>query len=162
MTIPGETAIHPSDARWMRRAHRLAGLAGRLGEVPVAAIVVDARSDRVLAAGFNRPIGSLDPTAHAEIVAIRRACARVGNYRLPGTTLYVTLEPCAMCAGALIHARIARLVYACAEPRSGAVHSRICLLAPGLHNHTVAITTGVMAQACGEQLRAFFRERRCN
>lgn len=144
----------------MRRALRLAERAARLGEVPVAAILVNPWSGSVLAAGFNCPIQSLDPTAHAEIITLRRAGRRAGNYRLPGTTLYVTLEPCAMCAGALVHARIQRLVYAASEPRSGAVHSCLQLLAPGLHNHDVDVTAGVLADDSSERLRAFFQARR--
>lgn len=146
------------DLYWMRRALELAGRAEALGEVPVGAVVV--HGEELLAEGWNHPIQAVDPTAHAEIHAMRRAASRIGNYRLTGTTLYVTLEPCAMCVGALVHARVARLVYGAREPRTGAVHSRMQLLEPGLHNHLVQITGGVLAEESAERLRSFFRQRR--
>ena len=118
------------------------------------------RHGEELSGGWNRPIASSDPTAHAEVDAIRTAAARLGNYRLADTTLYVTLEPCVMCVGALVHSRVGRLVYGAAEPKTGAVESRFRLLAPGLHNHTPEVTGGVLAEECGELLRGFFRERR--
>nr|WP_123400914.1 tRNA adenosine(34) deaminase TadA [Inmirania thermothiophila] len=142
----------------MRHALGLAARAAAAGEVPVGAVVV--RDGELLGEGWNRPIGACDPTAHAEIVALREAAARAGNYRLPGATLYATLEPCPMCAGAMVHARIARLVYGAADPRSGAAGSRLDLSAhPGL-NHRFAVRGGVLGEACAELLRAFFRARR--
>ncbi|MCZ6888724.1 MAG: tRNA adenosine(34) deaminase TadA [Gammaproteobacteria bacterium] len=147
-----------NDERWMRRAIELAAHARDAGEVPVGALLV--RGDEVLGEGFNQPISSVDPTAHAEIVALRVAAAQAHNYRLPGSTLYVTVEPCAMCAGALIHARVAHLVYGAAEPRSGAVTSVMQVLDPGKLNHEVAVTCGVMAEECAELLRAFFKAKR--
>ena len=151
-----------NDERWMRRAIELAAYARDAGEVPVGALLVrgDLRGEEVLGEGFNQPISSVDPTAHAEIVALRVAAAQARNYRLPGATLYVTVEPCAMCAGALIHARVARLVYGAAEPRSGAVTSVMQVLDPGRLNHEVAVTCGVMAEECAELLRAFFKAKR--
>jgi tRNA(adenine34) deaminase len=142
----------------MARALRLAERGGRAGEVPVAALLV--RDGTLLAAGCNAPLARCDPTAHAELIAVRRAAQALGNYRLLGTTLYVTLEPCVMCVGALVHARIARLVYAAPEPRTGAVESRWRLLEQGLHNHQVRYTPGVLAEPAAALLRAFFRVRR--
>ncbi|MCC5858063.1 MAG: tRNA adenosine(34) deaminase TadA [Ectothiorhodospiraceae bacterium] len=146
------------DQRWMSEALELARLAAEAGEVPVGAVLV--QDDQVLARGWNRPIGSSDPTSHAEIHALREGARRLGNYRLPGTTLYVTLEPCVMCVGALVHARVERLVYAAPEPKTGAVESRFNLLDAGLHNHQVQVTGGVMAAESAELLRVFFRARR--
>ena len=127
-------------------------------EVPVGAVLV--LENAVVGEGWNQPIGRHDPTAHAEVIALRAAGARLDNYRLPCATLYVTLEPCLMCVGAIIHARIARLVYGATDPKGGAVCS-LCrgLELPGL-NHRVEVTGGVMADACGEALRRFFRARR--
>ncbi|WP_093429260.1 tRNA adenosine(34) deaminase TadA [Thiohalospira halophila] len=142
----------------MERALALADAAEAAGEVPVGALVV--RDGEVLGEGTNAPVGSSDPTAHAEINALRAAAAAVGNYRLPGATLYVTLEPCLMCAGALVHARIAELVYAATDPRAGATGSMVdAFELPGL-NHRVAVTGGVLGEEAGERLRAFFRARR--
>lgn len=146
------------DRRWMRRALRLARRAGMTGEIPVGAIVV--RAGRLLGAAANAPIGLADPSAHAEILALRRAAWRVRNYRLPGATLYVTLEPCAMCAGALVHARIERVVFAAADPRAGAAGSRFRLLDDPRLNHCVEVMSGCEAEAASELLRAFFRSRR--
>ncbi|MDN3517925.1 tRNA adenosine(34) deaminase TadA [Aquisalimonas lutea] len=146
------------DTAWMQRALALARHAGELGEVPVGAVVV--RDGVCLGEGWNHPIAAADPTMHAEIHALRAAAAAEGNYRLTGTTLYVTLEPCVMCVGALVHARVARLVYAAREPRTGAVDSTCRLLEPGLHNHDVAPEGGLLAEASAELLRAFFRSRR--
>lgn len=128
------------------------------GEVPVGALLVS--EGRLVARGWNQPIGSHDPSAHAEIVALRRAGVRIGNYRLTGTTLYVTLEPCMMCVGAIIHARIARLVYGAPDPKSGMAGSVADLLDEPCHNHRVAVRGGVLAEECGALLRRFFRERR--
>ena len=127
-------------------------------EVPIGALVV--RDGVVLGRGVNRPLTSRDPTAHAEIVALREAAATVGNYRLPGATVYVTIEPCTMCAGALVHARVSRLVFGAREPRAGAIVSTIEALAnPGL-NHRIEVTEGVLADAAAELVQAFFRSRR--
>lgn len=147
-----------ADFAWMTRALELAEQGRSEGEVPVGAVVV--RAGEVLGEGWNRPIAAHDPTAHAEIQALRDAASRIGNYRLMGTTLYVTLEPCAMCVGAIIHARIGRLVYGAVEPKTGAVRSRFDLLHAEGHNHTLDVTEGVMGQESGALLRRFFAERR--
>ena len=142
----------------MRLALQQAELAAQRGEVPVGAVLV--RDEQLLAIGANAQVGSADPTAHAEVVALRAAAQVAGNYRLPGSTLYVTLEPCTMCAGALVHARVARVVFAAAEPRSGAVCSSAQVLAnPGL-NHRVQVTAGVLEQASAALLKSFFAARR--
>ncbi|VCU69677.1 tRNA-specific adenosine deaminase [Pigmentiphaga humi] len=148
-----------SDALQMRRALALAEQAWRAGEVPVGAVVCDAQG-RVMGEGANQPIGSHDPTAHAEIRALRAACAEAGNYRLPGATLYVTLEPCAMCMGAMLHARLARVVFGASDPKTGACGGVLDLPAIGVLNHQTKVEGGVLADECGELLRAFFRERR--
>lgn len=142
----------------MRRALELADLAARREEVPVGAVVV--RDGELLGEGFNQVITAADPSAHAEIVALRDAAARVGNYRLPGATLYVTLEPCTMCAGALVHARIAELVFAAREPRAGVVCSTCQLLDEPWYNHKVSWQEGVLATESAALLQAFFRARR--
>ncbi len=142
----------------MRRALELADRAAQEGEVPVGAVVV--LGDTVLGEGWNRMIGSSDPTAHAEIVAIRAAAANTGNYRLPGTTLYVTLEPCTMCAGTMIHARVKRLVFAAFEPKAGVVCSRCNLLDEPWYNHKLEWQGGVLEQESGARLQEFFRARR--
>lgn len=146
------------DLRWMRRALELAERAELEGEVPVGAVVV--RDGELLGEGWNRPISSHDPTAHAEIQALRQASILVKNYRLPGTTLYVTLEPCVMCAGAMIHARVERLVYAASDPRTGAAGSVFDTLLSDRHNHRVKCEGGVLAEESAELLREFFRKRR--
>ncbi|WP_407351545.1 tRNA adenosine(34) deaminase TadA [Luteimonas sp. R10] len=128
-------------------------------EVPVGALLVDAEG-RVLGEGWNRNIGEHDPTAHAEIVAMRAAGRRLGNHRLPGCTLYVTLEPCAMCAMATVHARIARVVYAAADPKTGAAGSVFDLLADPRHNHRIVVTGGVLADEAGAMLSNYFRRKR--
>jgi tRNA(adenine34) deaminase len=143
----------------MRRALELAQCAAGAGEVPVGAVLV--KDGEPVGQGWNRPIADHDPSAHAEIVALRQAGWRLGNYRLPGTTLYVSLEPCVMCAGALVHARVARVVYGAADPKGGACGSVFDLLpSDARFNHRVECTGGVMADACGDLLRTFFRERR--
>ena len=147
-----------SDAEFMREALRLAAEAAAAGEVPVGAVVV--RSGTIVGRGFNRPIASSDPTAHAEIVALREAAAAEGNYRLPGCDLFVTLEPCAICVGAMVHARIARIVYGARDPKTGACGSIVDLPALAAFNHHGRCEGGVMAQECGELLRRFFAERR--
>jgi tRNA(adenine34) deaminase len=130
------------------------------GEVPIGAVVV--ASDRMIGGGFNRPISTVDPTAHAEIVALRDAAAAEGNYRLTGATLYVTIEPCLMCVGAMVHARVGLLVYGAADPKSGAVVSTMCAHeSPGL-NHRISAIGGVLEDECRLVLQDFFRERRNN
>lgn len=142
----------------MEQALELARQAAAAGEVPVGAVVI--RDERLLGEGWNQPISAQDPTAHAEILALRMAAARGGNYRLPGCTLYVTLEPCSMCAGALIHARLARVVFGAADPRTGAAGSVLQLLQNRAFNHQVEICGGVLAEASAALLREFFRTRR--
>lgn len=147
-----------TDADWMGRALELAECAAREGEVPVGAVVT--RDGQELGAGWNRPIAACDPSAHAEIEALRAAARAAGNYRLPGAVIYVTLEPCAMCAGAIVHARLARVVFAAPDPRVGALGSALDYFAtPGL-NHHPECTGGVRADEASERLLAFFRERR--
>ncbi|MFP4209356.1 MAG: tRNA adenosine(34) deaminase TadA [Wenzhouxiangella sp.] len=148
----------PTDQHWMHHALGLAGQAEAIGEVPVGAVLV--RGDEVLGEGFNTLIRDHDPSAHAEMIAIRAAAARMGNYRLPGTTLYVTLEPCAMCAGAIVQARIDRVVYGADDPRTGAARSVFQILDNPALNHRCAVTGGVLAEESGQMLRAFFRARR--
>ena len=148
------------DLQWMQQALALARQAANDGEVPVGAVVVDGVEGLLLGQGRNNPIGRRDPTAHAEILALREAAAKIGNYRLPGAVLYVTLEPCMMCVGALVHARIERLVFGAPEPRTGAVVSREQGLASSAHNHRVAVTAGVLQDECAALLQRFFRERR--
>lgn len=143
---------------WMREALTLAREAAAAGEVPVGAVVV--RDGVVIGRGRNGPVGSHDPTAHAEIVALRDAAARAGNYRLPGVTLYVTLEPCVMCVGALMHARVQTVVYGATEPKAGAMESTQRAHEHPALNHQVTVVSGVLAAECREVLQAFFRERR--
>jgi tRNA(adenine34) deaminase len=147
-----------SDAVFMRRALQLAQRAGAMGEVPIGAVVV--RQGEVIAEGWNQPIASSDPTAHAEIVALRAAASHARNYRLPDTTLYVTLEPCAMCAGAIVHARVARVVYGAPDPKAGAGGSVLNLLESRQLNHRAQVTRGVLAEECSRRLREFFEARR--
>ena len=144
--------------QWMRRALALADRAENEGEVPIGAVVV--RDGSLLGEGWNQVIGAVDPTAHAEIVALRDAARASGNYRLPGAILYVTLEPCTMCAGALVHARIERLVFAAREPRAGVVCSTCRLLDEPWYNHRVDWLEGVLADDSAARLRAFFQSRR--
>ena len=146
------------DEKWMELALEEAALAREAGEAPVGAVIV--RGEELLARAHNRPISLHDPSAHAEILAIRRAAAATGNYRLAGTTLYVTLEPCIMCAGAIIHARIERLVFGAADPKNGAATSLYRLFEDRRFNHAVAVTGGVLWEACAEILSGFFREKR--
>ncbi|WP_293373559.1 tRNA adenosine(34) deaminase TadA [Nevskia sp.] len=148
-----------ADEHWMRHAQALADRAASEGEVPVGAVLISP-DGALLAEGWNRPIALHDPTAHAEIMALRAGAAAIGNYRLTGSTLYVTLEPCAMCAGAIIHARIARLVFGARDPKAGAVDSVYDLIARPQLNHAVAWSGGVLEAECAAQLRAFFRARR--
>jgi Cytosine/adenosine deaminases len=146
------------DIRWMTRALELAQRAAAEGEVPVGAVVV--KDGVIIGEGWNRPIAAHDPTAHAEIEALRAAARRVGNYRLVDATLYVTLEPCAMCAGAMVHARIRRVVYGAADPRTGAAGSVFNLLQAAQLNHQSEVWGGVLAEQSGALLRAFFQARR--
>lgn len=148
----------PNDEFWMRRALELARAAEAAGEVPVGAVLV--RDGEVIGEGYNRPISSSDPTAHAEMVVLRDAAARVGNYRLPGSELFVTIEPCSMCAGAIVHARVARVVYGAADPRTGAAGSVMDLLRHPALNHRAEVTAGVCETDCAALLREFFRRRR--
>ncbi len=150
--------IEQGDEFWMRHALRLAERAEAEGEVPVGAVLV--LGDRVIGEGWNRSIGRHDPTAHAEIMALRQGGAVLGNYRLVDTTLYVTLEPCVMCAGAMIHGRVGRLVFGARDEKTGAAGSLCDILRhPGM-NHLVDITPGVLEQECSGRLSAFFRRRR--
>lgn len=146
------------DEVFMRRAIALAQQAAREGEVPVGAVVV--HNGEVIGEGYNRPISSCDPTAHAEMVALRDASSRIGNYRLPDSTLYVTIEPCTMCAGALVHARVARVVYGTTEPRSGVAVSNLSLFDAPHFNHRVCCEGGVLQTECAELMKGFFRSRR--
>lgn len=147
-----------SDAVFMQQAISQAHNAWTLGEVPVGAVVV--KDGQVVATGFNQPIGTHDPTAHAEIMALRAAATILGNYRLPGCELYVTLEPCAMCAGAMMHARLARVVFGAHDPKTGVCGSIVNLFEQEKLNHHTAVTGGVLAEECGNLLKAFFAERR--
>ena len=147
-----------SDEDWMRHALTLANKAAELDEVPVGAVLV--KDDQLLAEGWNQPISHNDPTAHAEIMAIRKASRIIENYRLPGSTLYVTIEPCSMCAGAIVHARISRVVFGAFEPRAGAAGSVINLLQNEQFNHQVEITSGLLAEECGQILKDFFAQKR--
>jgi len=142
----------------MRAALEQARLAAQAGEVPVGAVVVV--DGAVAGAGFNQPIGSHDPTAHAEVVAIRAAAARIGNYRLTGATLYVTVEPCLMCVGAMVHARIGTVVFGAPEPKAGAVVSTLAAHELPSLNHRMTAVGGVLEDECREAIQAFFRERR--
>ncbi|MBK8283481.1 MAG: tRNA adenosine(34) deaminase TadA [Ahniella sp.] len=149
-----------TDETWMERALDLARVAElEHGEVPVGAVLVDSSGALIAEAG-NRCISEHDPTAHAEIVALRLAGRATRNYRLPGSTLYVTLEPCAMCAMAMIHARVQRVVFAATDPKTGAAGSVFDLLVDPRHNHRVAVTAGVLAEPASQMLSAFFRRRR--
>lgn len=146
------------DIHWMGRAIELAQEAERKGEVPVGAILII--NDELVATGHNEPISTNDPTAHAEIVTLRRAAREIGNYRLPESTLYVTLEPCAMCIGAILHARISRLVYGADDPKAGAVQSVHNILEESEIKHSLEWKGGVLSPECGDILREFFRIKR--
>lgn len=152
-------AVHdPVSAAFMRQALDQASNALTLGEVPVGAVIV--RQGDIIATGFNQPIGAHDPTAHAEIAALRAAAVLLGNYRLPGCEMYVTLEPCAMCAGAIMHARLARVVFGAADPKTGACGSAVDLFAQEKLNHHTTVMGGVLAEECGAMLKTFFAARR--
>lgn len=146
------------DRQFMQQALEQAGLAALAGEVPVGAVIV--RNGEVIARAFNQPITKHDPSAHAEMLALRQAALSAENYRLPGTTLYVTLEPCIMCAGAMLHARVDRIVYGAADPKTGAAGSVLDVFSSKQINHQTVVEGGVMAQECGQLLRNFFKERR--
>lgn len=151
--MPAET-----DTEWMKLALEEAKAAAASGEVPVGALVIS--HGQIVGRGNNRNLRANDPTAHAEIVALRDAAARIGNHRLSGCTLYATIEPCAMCAGAMIHARIARLVYGAHDPKAGAAGSVLEVINHPRLNHKMDITTGILEEPCAELLREFFQERR--
>ena len=146
------------DERWMAEALALAADAAEQGEVPVGALVV--LENKVIGRGWNQPVGSHDPTAHAEVVALRDAARRLGNYRLSGATLYVTIEPCTMCFGAMMHARVARLVYGATEPRAGTCVSQLRLPEQTFYNHRIDVTGDVLAAQSATLLRAFFARKR--
>ena len=146
------------DAYWMSQALEQARAARAAGEVPVGAVLV--RGDELLGTGFNRPIGSCDPSSHAEIEALRAAGQAHGEYRFPDSELFVTLEPCTMCAGALIHARVARVVYGAADPKTGAAGSALDVFSLKAHNHRVSLRGGVLADESAALLQAFFQSRR--
>ena len=157
---PADASADSRDVHWMRQALSLADRAEREhGEIPVAALVLGA-DGALVGEGFNRNITEHDPSAHAEIVAMREAGLRLGNHRLIGCTLMVTLEPCAMCAMAAVHARVARVVYGASDPKTGAAGSVFDLLADPRHNHRVQVTGGVLGDVAGERLTAYFRARR--
>jgi len=160
---PGKVAPDASisasdDLKWMQRALALAIHAETEGEVPVGAVIV--RDDSVIAEGWNQPVVNHDPTAHAEVMALRAAGLAEKNYRLPGATLYVTLEPCVMCAGAIIHARVKRVVYGATDPRVGPAGSAFSLLGSDQFNHLVQVEGGVLESECSSLLRRFFKARR--
>lgn len=147
-----------TDLKWMHHALKLADRAEEQGEVPVGAVLV--MEEKPVAEGWNHPISACDPTAHAEIVALRAAADRVGDYRLPGSTLYVTLEPCVMCAGAIVQARVARVVYGAADPQAGAAGSVFNLLQSSALNHRAVVADGVLGGECGRRLKEFFQHKR--
>jgi tRNA(adenine34) deaminase len=146
------------DAYWMARALTLAQRAFEVGEVPVGAVLI--KNGVLVSAGYNQPISACDPSAHAEIIALRKAAQKLSNYRLPGTTLYVTLEPCAMCAGALIQARVERVVFGAGDSRNGACGSVFNVLQSDRLNHQAEVMGGVLAEDCADLLRVFFRRKR--
>jgi len=146
------------DQRWMRHAMTLAARAAELGEVPVGAVLV--KDGEIIGEGWNQPISGHDPTAHAEIMALRDAAQRLKNYRLIDSTLYITIEPCTMCSGAIVHARVARVVYGATEPKAGSVVSNGQLFEQPWMNHQVACEGGVLAEECSAQISAFFQMRR--
>ena len=152
-------AMDSVDLNWMQHAMELAKNAEVAGEVPVGAVIV--QDGEIIGEGWNRPISTNDPTAHAEIVALRAAGERIGNYRLPGSTIYVTLEPCPMCASAIIHARVGRVVFGAHDLKGGAAGSKFTLLPPDdRFNHRLECEGGLLEQECGDLLRGFFRNRR--
>jgi tRNA(adenine34) deaminase len=158
MGVEAAPAPAESDIAFMRAAMALAEEAGAQGEVPVGAVVV--KDGEIVGRGSNRPIGTHDPTAHAEIVALRDAAARLGNYRLTGCELFVTLEPCAMCVGAMLHARLARVVFGAGDPKTGACGGAVDLASEAALNHHTAFAGGVLESECGAFLKRFFAARR--
>jgi len=146
------------DRQYMRMAIEQAQLAAESGEVPVGAVLV--RDGQVLSKAFNKPIANHDPSAHAEILVLREAALAEENYRIPGTTLYVTLEPCAMCSGAMLHARVGRVVYGAPDPKTGAAGSVLDLFSSKQINHQTSVEGGIMSEECGQLLRDFFKGRR--
>ncbi len=153
-----ETFSREQLEQYMREALEEASRAERLGEVPVGAVVE--RGGEIIGRGHNRPVSACDPTAHAEIVALREAARSAGNYRLAGARLFVTVEPCPMCVGACLHARVQSLVFGARDPKTGAVRSRYQMLDDPHHNHTILVTEGILEAPCGQMLRDFFRKRR--
>lgn len=145
-------------AQYMLRALELAKLAATVDEVPVGAVIV--KDGVIVGEGYNQPIVNHDPTAHAEIIAIRQACAALGNYRLTGCDLYVTVEPCTMCVGAMVHARIKRIFFGALEPRAGALQSQLQLLNNGPYNHSIECQGGLLAEECSALMSNFFRDKR--
>ena len=152
------TTQFEDDEKWMLHAIKLAEHAESIGEVPVGAVIV--KDNKIISEGWNQPITSNDPTAHAEVIALRAAAQTVENYRLVDTTLYVTLEPCAMCAGALIHARVQRVVFGTTDPRTGAAGSMFNILNTTKLNHTIEIEQGVLEKDCAQLLKEFFKKKR--
>jgi tRNA(adenine34) deaminase len=146
------------DLQFMQQALDQAKVAAVAGEVPVGAVLV--RDGQVISSGFNQPISNSDPSAHAEMMALRSAAQDASNYRLPGTTLYVTLEPCTMCAGAMLHARVERVVFGAADPKTGAAGSVLNVFSEKQINHQTQVEGGIMSEECGQILRDFFKERR--
>ena len=146
------------DRQFMQQALDQAKLAANAGEVPVGAVLV--RDGEVISTGFNQPITNSDPSAHAEMMALRAAASDESNYRLPGTTLYVTLEPCTMCAGAMLHARVDRVVFGATDPKTGAAGSVLNVFSEKQINHQTQVEGGIMSEECGQVLRDFFKERR--
>lgn len=147
-----------SHEQWMQQALQLAQQAADHGEVPVGALIV--KDQVVIGTGFNRPITDSDPTSHGEIVALRNACATLGNYRIPGSTLYVTLEPCSMCAGAIVHARVEKVIFGAKEPKAGAVVSNQRFFEQPFLNHRVSFEGGCLERQCSELISSFFAQRR--
>lgn len=158
LPLSGNNVFTEQDLNFMQQALQLAKQAAATNEVPVGAVIVS--GNQVIGSAFNQPIGNHDPCAHAEILALRAAAQRIQNYRLVGATMYVTLEPCIMCAGAMVHARIKRLVYGAADPKTGAVLSQARMLDHTFLNHKVAYEGGLLMDECGELLRNFFQQRR--
>jgi tRNA(adenine34) deaminase len=147
-----------NDEKWMHYALTLADRAYQQGEVPVGAVLI--KQDKIIAEGWNQPIAHHDPSAHAEIMALRSAGQVEQNYRLPDAHLYATLEPCIMCAGAMLHARVGRVIFGAYDPKTGAAESVFNIFSDPRHNHHIEVTGGVLAEPCGDILRAFFKERR--
>jgi tRNA(Arg) A34 adenosine deaminase TadA len=158
MTVETVEAFDASDETWMNEALLLARRAGEEQEVPVGAVIV--REGNIIGRGWNRNIGLHDPSAHAEIMAMREAGVALGNHRLTACTLYVTLEPCMMCAGAMIHARLDRIVYGASDPKTGAAGGKFDLLSDLVHNHAPLVDGGCLADECSTLLKDFFRQRR--